>query len=51
MFAFKIIFIITFLFMIFSIVFAWEGYDYETGDYIEIEKGNLVRSGEDIEIY
>jgi hypothetical protein len=30
---------------------AWDGYDYETGNYIEIEKGNLVRSGNDIEIY
>lgn len=32
-------------------VIAWDGYDYETGSYIEIEKGNLVREGEDIEIY
>ena len=30
---------------------AWDGYDYESGSYIEIEKGNLVRSGNDIEIY
>ena len=30
---------------------AWEGFDYEKGDYIEIEKGNLVRTGKDIEIY
>ncbi len=33
------------------ISFAWDGYDYEKGDYIEIEKGNLVREGETIEIY
>lgn len=30
---------------------AWDGYDYEEGDYIEIEEGNLVREGEEIEIY
>lgn len=32
-------------------VFAWDGYDYDEGSYIEIEKGNLVREGETIEIY
>jgi len=31
--------------------FAWDGYDYEKGSYVEIEKGNLVRPGEEIEIY
>jgi len=30
---------------------AWEGYDYNHGSYIEIDKGNLVRSGETIEVY
>ena len=30
---------------------AWSGYDYENGTYVEIEKGNLVRQGRDIEIY
>jgi pyruvate/2-oxoglutarate/acetoin dehydrogenase E1 component len=30
---------------------AWDGYDYENGSYVDIEKGNLVRSGNDIEIY
>ena len=30
---------------------AWDGYDYDTGNYIEIHKGNLVRSGRSIEIY
>ena len=33
------------------ITLAWEGYDYETGNYVEIEKGNLVREGEEIEYY
>jgi len=31
--------------------FAWDGYDYDKGSYVEIEKGNLVRPGEEIEIY
>ena len=30
---------------------AWDGYDYDTGDYVEIGKGNLVRRGETIEVY
>ena len=32
-------------------VLAWDGYDYETGQYVEVEDGNLVRPGEEIEIY
>ncbi len=31
--------------------FSWNGYDYDKGSYIEIEKGNLVREGEEIEYY
>ncbi len=31
--------------------FAWDGYDYESGSHIEIEKGNLVRRGLDIEYF
>lgn len=30
--------------------FAWEGYD-DSGNGIEIEKGNLVRKGKEIEYY
>ena len=30
---------------------AWSGFDYETGEYIDIGSGNLVRSGSNIEIY
>lgn len=30
---------------------AWDGYDYDAGAHIEIDKGNLVRSGETIEIF
>ncbi|MFD9899697.1 DUF5334 family protein [Mesorhizobium sp. NPDC059054] len=31
--------------------FAWDGVDTSTGNSVEIEKGNLVRTGRDIEIY
>mgnify|MGYP003624273991 CR=1 FL=1 len=31
--------------------FAWEGYDHEKGVTVEIEKGNLVREGREIEVY
>ncbi|CUU89660.1 Uncharacterised protein [Campylobacter hyointestinalis] len=31
--------------------FAWSGYDYDNNTYVDIDKGNLVRSGRDIEIY
>lgn len=30
---------------------AWDGYDYDNGSNIEIDKGNLVRQGSDIEYY
>lgn len=30
---------------------AWDGVDADTGNSVEIGKGNLVRSGQDIEIY
>ncbi len=30
---------------------AWDGYDYESGNYVEIDKGNLVREGQQIEYY
>lgn len=32
-------------------VAAWDGVDTSTGDDVEIERGNLVRSGRDIEVY
>ncbi len=32
-------------------VLAWDGYDYESGSHVEIDKGNLVREGEEIEYY
>lgn len=34
-----------------SFAMAWDGVDSDTGDSIEIGKGNLVRSGRDIQIY
>jgi hypothetical protein len=30
---------------------SWDGVDAESGAYVEIERGNLVRSGRDIEVY
>ncbi|MCD6673794.1 MAG: DUF5334 domain-containing protein [Burkholderiaceae bacterium] len=30
---------------------SWSGYDWEKGAHVEIEKGQLVRSGRSIEIY
>lgn len=30
---------------------AWNGYDYDRGNYVEIERGNLVREGQTIEYY
>ncbi|WP_286238006.1 DUF5334 family protein [Neptuniibacter halophilus] len=32
-------------------VHSWDGYDYDSGSHVEIQDGNLVRSGETIEIY
>lgn len=32
-------------------VVAWDGYDYSQRIFVEIDKGNLVREGENIEIY
>ena len=32
-------------------LFGWDGYDYDAGEFVEVEKGNLVRKDEDIEVY
>jgi len=42
---------ILFVVLFSSSAIAWDGYDYDKGSYVEIDKGNLVREGEDIEIY
>jgi hypothetical protein len=34
-----------------SPILAWDGYDWESGSDVEIDEGNLVREGRDIEIY
>ena len=34
-----------------SNLFAWSGYDWNKGSYVDIERDNLVRPGRDIEIY
>jgi hypothetical protein len=30
---------------------SWDGFDYESGTNVEIEKGNLVRPGREIEYF
>ena len=40
-----------FILMISTQAVAWDGYDYESGSDVEIEQGNLVRPGEEIEFY
>jgi hypothetical protein len=30
---------------------AWDGYDYDSSNYVEIEKGNLVRPGQEVEYF
>lgn len=48
----KIFFYLCFAAVIFPIKsYSWDGYDSENQSYIEIEQGNLVRSGNEIEIY
>lgn len=37
--------------LLISNLFSWSGYDHENDTDIEIEQGNLVRSGNDIEYY
>ncbi len=43
--------LLTLCLLIASPVFAWDGVDSETGSSVEIGKGNLVRPGQDIEVY
>ncbi len=31
--------------------FSWDGFDYESGSSIEVEKGQLVRTGREIEFF
>jgi len=30
---------------------AWDGYDWNEAEHVEIGRGNLVRTGEEIEVY
>lgn len=46
----KILVILASLIFVFPAM-AWEGFDYSKGGAVEIEQGNLVREGEDIEIF
>ena len=34
-----------------SVAMGWDGYDLETGTFVEIERGNLVREGREIEVH
>lgn len=43
-------YILLFILFFISTSYAWDGYD-SNGHSVEIEKGNLVREGEDIEVY
>ena len=45
------LFLLTILSLIAFPCFAWDGVDTETGGGVTIEKGNLVRTGRDIEVY
>jgi len=45
-----------FAILIFSLLFAsaalaWDGFDWDSGSYVDIEPGSVVREGNDIEIY
>lgn len=47
----KILLILTFLMILCpDLVFAWDSYDYDTGNYIEIDNQDSVIQGNDIEI-
>lgn len=48
---YKICFIILIFSFSWSPVKAWDGFDYQTGGYVEIESGNLVRPGKEIEVF
>lgn len=43
--------LIALLLSIHGAAFAWGGYDYENGNHVEVERGNLVRQGREIEVY
>ena len=30
---------------------SWDGYDWDTGEYIDIQRGELVRPNREIEVY
>ena len=48
----KIVLIITFLVILCpALVYSWDGYDYDTDDYIEFDHPFSVKPGNDVEIY
>jgi len=34
-----------------TLTFAWDGFDYNNAKFVDIEKGSVVREGNDIEIF
>ena len=51
MFRFLHVILSLFLVLVPSFGFAWTGFDYQTGNYVEIDQGTLVRRGLDIIFY
>jgi hypothetical protein len=48
----KIVLIISFLMILCPAhLYAWDGYDYDTDDYIEFDHPFSVKPGNDVEIY
>lgn len=48
----KIVLIISLLVILCpALVYSWDGYDYDTDDYIEIDHPFSVKPGNDVEIY
>lgn len=47
----NLIFTLLFTALFSNMCYAWDGYDYENGDFVEIDKGNNVKYGNDVEVY
>ena len=39
------------LLLISTCALCWDGFDYDSGEYIQIDEGNLVRSGNEIQYF
>lgn len=47
----KKIYTILVAFVLSTPAIAWDGYDYDEGSFVSIDRGELVREGYDIEYY